>query len=284
MIRTTSRKAERRQLAALLLITVIVTLIFGWWSGYSRKSGARTPVDAMLLNVLSLSVNSFGTITNNPVQENLNGITDTGLSRLRDLEEENKQLRKLLNISKGLSGNPIGAQIVGRSTNPWEGYLIIPVGTADGVTARMAAISADGVVGQVVSATKESANILPLTDPASGIGAKVVRLVNVPQTDPLAIPVTQQKTIAVGVLKGYKAGLCKIGQCSLEYIADSADIQQGDKVVTSGLGSVYGRLAVSGIPLGVVDTVTINKPLAILDITVTPAADPANVAWVAVVK
>jgi cell shape-determining protein MreC len=86
------------------------------------------------------------------------------------------------------------------------------------------------------------------------------------------------------VLKGYKAGICSLGQCSMEYIVDSANVQPGDKVVTSGLGSVYGRLAVSGIPLGVVDSVKVNKPLAILDITVTPATDPSNVSWVALVK
>jgi rod shape-determining protein MreC len=284
MMRTTSRKAERRQLAALLLITVFVAFILGLWSGKVQKSGARTSIDNMLLKVLSLSINSFGSITNHPDTEPVNGITDTGLSRLSELEEENQQLRKLLNLSKNLPGKPFGAQIVGRSTVPWEGYLIIPVGTDNGVFPRMAAISAEGVVGQVVSATKDSANILPLTDPASGIGAKVVRLVNVPQADPLAMPVTQQKTIAVGVLKGYKAGICSLGQCSMEYIVDSANVQPGDKVVTSGLGSVYGRLAVSGIPLGVVDSVKVNKPLAILDITVTPATDPSNVSWVALVK
>ncbi|MEI6520595.1 MAG: rod shape-determining protein MreC [bacterium] len=284
MMRTTTRKAERRQLAALLLITILVALILGWWSGKVQKSGARTPIDNMLLKVLSLSVNSSGSIANRPNTETTDGITDTGLSRLRDLEEENQKLRLLLNLSKNLPGKPFGAQIVGRSTVPWEGYLLVPVGTDDGISPRMAAVSADGVVGQVVSATKDSANILPLTDPASGIGAKVVRLVNVPSSDPLAMPITQQKTIAVGVLKGYNAELCTLGQCSLEYIVDTADVQPGDKVVTSGLGSVFGKLAVSGIPLGVVDSVKVNKTLSILDIAVTPAANPSNVSWVALVK
>jgi len=290
-MRIPSRQATRRQLLLLAAILLVLLIGLGWWSSLARRKGKPSPADALLLKVISLTMLPAGNTRNATTGDPETEVTKANLAHMQALEEENAKLRKLLNLAQAQPEPPVAAQIFGRSVTPWQGYLQAGAGKADGVRPRMVAITPDGIVGQVVTAAGNTANILPLTDTASGIGAKVVRMVTLsptPAVDPVAEPPQPakpvQRTQAVGVLKGYAPGKCPPGQCHLEYIADTTDVKVGDRVVTSGLGLVYGRLAPLGYPIGEVTAVKKNTTVSSLDITVKPYADPNTVEWVVLVK
>jgi rod shape-determining protein MreC len=169
------------------------------------------------------------------------------------LRTENDDLRRLLALKGSLTRTVVSAEVIGRGTNPWQTYLVLDRGTAEGVQPRMAVLTADGVLGQVLNATPHTANVLPLTaDRGGGIGGML------------------QRSGLKGVLEGHSDGRCR-----LKYLPPEADIQVGDLVVTSGVGEVFP----SGIPLGTVTAVDLDRDLSSRVATIAPAADPAKV-WV----
>ena len=54
----------------------------------------------------------------------------------------------------------------------------------------------------------------------------------------------------------------------MEYVTTDADVQEGDIIVTSGIGGVYPK----GLPLGTVSTVVREENATYYTITVTPAS------------
>ena len=155
----------------MLLAALIAGL--GWWQAHAPRSAGVAAVDQLLLECLSPSLRLAGDLRNRllpdpPAATGL--LTATGLARLRALEDENSRLRALLALRDARPAGAVAAEVIGRSRVPWQGYVIVDKGTADGVGERMVALTPDGVLGQVASATPHTATVLPLTDRASGIG------------------------------------------------------------------------------------------------------------------
>lgn len=184
-------------------------------------------------------------------------MTAVGEARLRQLEEENRELRAALALRDRLPTRAITAEVIGRSLLPWEGNLLLGIGAADGVEPHMVALTPDGVLGQVTTVTAHTAEILPLTDPQSGIAAMT------------------ERTKSPGVLKGDRDG-----KCQLNYLSGDADVKPGDRVLTSGLGEYFAR----GLPLGAISEVTNNTTLSSRIATITPTVNPATVVLVVLVK
>ncbi len=85
-------------------------------------------------------------------------------------------------------------------------------------------ISPDGLVGRVVEVRPGASIVQVLTDPASTVGAHVVR------------------TRTPGIVEGEPSGALRF-----KYMArDGAQIEVGDVLVTSGQGGLFPR----GIPVG----------------------------------
>jgi len=92
----------------------------------------------------------------------------------------------------------------------------------------MAVVSPTGVVGQVVAVTPWSSKVLLVTDPSSGVDVLVQR--------------TRSRGIVSGSLDDGPI---------MKYVQRSEDIQEGDRLVTSGLGGVFPK----GLFVGTVDEV-----------------------------
>ena len=184
-------------------------------------------------------------------------LTAVGMERLRQLEEENRQLRAALGLRDRFPTRALAAEVIGRNNVPWEGNLLIGKGSADGVLPHMVAVVPDGVLGQVAEVSAHLAKIMLVTDTASGLPAMTVR------------------TQAPGVVKGDGTG-----QCRLLYLDGNADVLPGDRVITSGLGLVFPR----GLPIGEVTGVTSNATLSSRIAAVTPTVDPTKVEFVVLVK
>jgi rod shape-determining protein MreC len=251
------KRAARRQGLLLIIVLTLVMLGLGIWQVRARRQGRRPPVDTLLAEFLSPAVRVVGGLRNRLLPDPQARLTAVGLARLRQAEAENRDLRRLLALRDAQPATVAAAEVIGRSSTPWQGSLMLDKGAVAGVRPPMVALTPDGVLGRVETVTPHTAEVLLLTDRASGIGAATTR------------------THAPGVLKG--AG---DGTCLLEHLTGSSDVRAGDIVVTSGLGSVFP----AGLPLGTVTSVQRDAALSALTARVTPFANPATVEMVVLIR
>jgi rod shape-determining protein MreC len=108
------------------------------------------------------------------------------------------------------------ASVIGRDPSPFLHYIIINSGSNDGVRRGMPVVTNQGLIGRVDAVVSDAARVQLVTDPNSAVN---VRLQNA-NTD----------AVLVGSVTG---------DLSLEMISQDVDLQDGDVVLTSGLGGDY---------------------------------------------
>jgi rod shape-determining protein MreC len=151
----------------------------------------------------------------------------------------------------------VTASVVANSASTWFHSLLIDKGRSSKVEKGMAVVSHLGVVGQVVSVTSKNAKILLVTDSHSGVDAIV------------------QRSRARGIV----AGSLENGPI-MKYVKRSDDLQEGDRLVTSGLDGVFPK----GLLIGTVSKVN-KKSLGLFQhVEVSLAVDPSRLEEVLVVR
>jgi rod shape-determining protein MreC len=142
------------------------------------------------------------------------------IERQKYLEADatNRQLKALLDFRSHLFAEAITASIIANSANSWFQSCMLDKGSADGVRKNMAVVTPLGVVGQVVAVTPHTAKVLLLTDPNSGIDVLVQR--------------TRSRGIVSGSLENGTI---------LKYVKRSEDVQEGDRLITSGIDGVFPK-------------------------------------------
>ena len=144
--------------------------------------------------------------------------------RVSETDDENRRLRTLLALQERLPLTTLAGEIIAREWGGWVRALTVNRGRADRVARMTAVISPFGLVGRIVDVRPGSAIVQVLTDPASTVGAHVVR------------------TRTPGIVEGEPRGTLR-----LKYLArDGTALQVGDVLVTSGQGGLFPR----GIPIG----------------------------------
>ncbi len=108
------------------------------------------------------------------------------------------------------------AQVIGRDPSPFLHYIIVNVGSDDGVRPGMPVVSAQGLVGQVVAVIPRAARVRLITDPTSRVSVRITP--------------SNTEALLVGSVTG---------DLSLEMVPLDAEVNPGDLVVTAGLGGEY---------------------------------------------
>ena len=108
------------------------------------------------------------------------------------------------------------ASVIGRDPSPFLHYIIINSGSNDGLLQGMPVVTNQGLLGRIDAVIADASRVQLITDPASAVN---IRLQNA-DTD----------AVLVGSLTG---------DLALEMISQDVEIQEGDVVLTSGLGGDY---------------------------------------------
>ncbi len=153
-----------------------------------------------------------------------NLILEQKVQKLASLTAQNLRLKELLNSSELVDEQVLVAEIIGVDPDPYVHIVTINKGSGDGVFRGQAIVDAHGVMGQVIAVNPVSSRVMLVTDTASRVPVQVNR--------------SGYRAIAVGT--GSKDSV------ELVHIPDTADIKEGDLLVSSGLGQVYPV----GYPLG----------------------------------
>jgi rod shape-determining protein MreC len=176
--------------------------------------------------------------------------------RLARAEEENHQYREAILSSERfqkLSGfraqreiPMVPANVIHQDLSPWFQSLIIDQGAAAGIRPGMPVITDSGVVGLVSGTTPGASKVLLVVDPQSRVDAYV------------------ERTRARGTVRGTSGH-----DCDFEYVLRHENIEEGDLLLTSGLGTVYPK----GLVVGRVASVDRKTSGLFLGAKITPAVD-----------
>jgi len=169
------------------------------------------------------------------------------LQRMSALEVENARLRELLDSTALLGHRVLIAEILAIDLDPYRQRFNLNRGLADGVFVGQALLDANGVVGQVV-------NVGPLT-------AEAVLITDADHAVPVSVNRNGLRTIVVGTGDSRRL--------RLPYLTNSADIEVGDLLVSSGLGGVFP----SGYPVGVVLEVRVRPGQSFADVIAEPVSE-----------
>jgi rod shape-determining protein MreC len=178
--------------------------------------------------------------------------------RLNEAGEENRELRDLLQFERDNPGREYQpASALGTDPSKLVRSLLVNRGSRDGVQRGMVVVTYLGLVGKVSEVFPNAARILLLTDASSVVNA------------------VDQRSRVEGVVAGRGEN-----RLSMQFVQKSADVQEGDLIVSSGLGGGFPK----GIIIGRVERVTSNDQDLFKTIQVEPAVNPDVVGTVLFVK
>ena len=169
------------------------------------------------------------------------------LQKLAALTEQNVRLRELLNSSALVNEKVEVAELIGMDPNPFTHRILINKGERDGVVLGQPVLDARGLMGQVVELMPYTSRVLLLTDSTHSIPVQVNR----------------------NGLRAIASGTGNPERLELRHVADTADIKEGDLLVSSGLGQRFP----AGYPVATVKEVIHDsgQPFAIVRAVPTAA-------------
>lgn len=167
------------------------------------------------------------------------------LDEMQLIKSENEILREYASLAERYSEyNTIGAYIINKNTSNLSDVFVINAGTDQGVTANMTVISEEGLVGHVISATKNTAKVQPIIDAASSVSA----LTSSARTNVIVNgQVDSDKELKVSTLQS------------------DEELIIGDVIETSGLGGIYPKGIVIGTIKEIIKTKNVTEEYAILE-------------------
>ena len=162
------------------------------------------------------------------------------LQKLATLTEQNVRLRELLNSAALVDDQVLVGELIGVDPNPFTQRILIDKGEKDGVFLGQPVLDARGLMGQVVELMPYTSRVLLLTDTTHSIPVQVNR----------------------NGLRAIASGTGNPERLELRHVADTADVKEGDLLVSSGLGQRFP----SGYPVATVTEVIHDsgQPFAIV--------------------
>lgn len=208
------------------------------WAITSSVRGIRSLVDHYVLLVNTKKENLA---LKKRIQE-LQAITTEYL----EVTSANNRLRRHMKFKERFSFPMVAAEVIGEDVSGWSKTILIDKGRRDGIETGMAVLTSEGVVGQVIQASNSVAKVLLIIDHNSNIAVLI------------------QRSRTRGILEGRAEDLCE-----LKYVTRTGDVEEGDRVVSSGLGSIYPK----GILVGKVKKVEKRKYGIFQRVMVIPSVD-----------
>jgi rod shape-determining protein MreC len=168
------------------------------------------------------------------------------LEQARLSEDANmaRRIQTLLAFKEQYIDQTVAAQVIGTSGSEQSRVLYIDKGSNDGLKPDMAVITPTGIVGKIVQVSASSAQVLPINDQLSGVGAAL------------------KDSRLQGILKG-----ALNGTTTLQYIMSDEPVKPGESVITSGGDRIFPK----GLLVGTVASIEPGKDL-FLNIRVIPSA------------
>ena len=166
------------------------------------------------------------------------------IQQLQGQAAEAARLDALLNFQHSHASVPmLPARVIGTSADAESQTIYINRGEREGVRRNMGVITPDGVVGKVIEAYRNTAQVLLLTDKESGVGAM----------------------LADSRIQSPVGGLGE-PLLVMKYVSEDETVNPGDRVVTNGMDRIFPK----DLAVGTVVDVKPGSPFKL--VRVRPAA------------
>ena len=176
--------------------------------------------------------------------------------RFQAAQAEADDLRRSIEASDRLDVRALPAAVLYAGRDPYAQKVFVDRGTTHGVRAGSPVADEAGIVGQVTRVHPLLSEVTLLTNPDQAIPVQVVR--------------NGLRSVAFG---GGASGLLE-----LRYLSSNAEIQNGDKLVTSGIDGTYPP----GLPVATVARIERDAAYAFARIVCQPAAGVESGSYVLV--
>ena len=209
----------------LVVLGIIVLALGGYLTPLSRYALAPVINAQTWLATRYLAVQNFFNAPQDLARlRQRNQELESEVARLQaEIIELNQQLSETRVLSALLEfarlqpeNRYVAASVIGRDPSPFLQYVIINRGSDDGLRRGMPVVVDQGLVGRISRVTAGAASIQLITDANSAINVRI------------------EPSRAQAVLQGSLTG-----EITLDMIPQSANVQVGDLILTSGLGGNY---------------------------------------------
>lgn len=187
-------------------------------------------------HVVSLPVSMYGAVERSKALEQEVERLQSDITRLNEYKAENERLTALLDYKQVMlqQYELLVASVIARDPGNWFATVTLNRGSRDGVRENMTVLSPKGLVGRVITVSNTNCEVLLITDPRSGVGSLI------------------QETRTPGIVEGTVG---TSGMARIIHIPNDAQVDEGQVVVTSGLGSIFPK----GIPVGSIASVSVES-------------------------
>jgi len=168
------------------------------------------------------------------------------VQQLAPLREQNQRLRELLGSAQQMDETVLIAELTGTDPNPFSQRILINKGRFDGVFLGQPVLDARGLLGQVVELMPNSARVLLLSDNNHSIPVQVSR----------------------NGLRAIASGTGDPTRLELRHLPSTADIKEGDLLLSSGLGQRFP----AGYPVARVKQVMHDPSQPFISVLAEPTA------------
>lgn len=153
-------------------------------------------------------------------------------SHLRYLKEENERLRTILDFKKQLPYASLVAEVIGLDYANNRRVIFLDRGSNDKVAEQMVCLNSDGLIGKVIDTGKHISKAICLNDPNSRVPARIDN--------------SGEQGLVYGTIKG--------DYLEMRYLSKKTKAKLGDRIITSGLGSIYPK----GILIGKISEIKVD--------------------------
>ena len=266
-------KRSKYVLIGLCVFCIILIVVTSFVDGFLNP--LRTSI-GFFLNPIQSGVNKAGTSLYNGIsnfsrlksamdeKEVLQAQIDQLIeenSRLQSEQFELERLRQLYDLDQEyMQYKKIAARVIAKDSGNWFQVFRIDKGADDGIQEDMNVMAGGGLVGIVTDVGANYATVRAIIDDDSNVSGMSLR--------------TGDTCNVSGNLTLYQDG-----RLGLDHIKKEADIQEGDKIVTSNISDIF----LPGILIGYATDLTVDSNNVTKSGTIIPVADFDNLQEVLVI-
>lgn len=203
------------------------------------------PSDVLTWGALALSEQRALVEENRRLREQILHLSHR-VQRMSSLTAENVRLRELLDAGERHNVPYITAELLSLDADPFTFQMVLDRGRRDGVYVGQPVMDASGLVGQVTAVSAFSSRVLMLADASHALPVQVNR----------------------NGLRFIVQGTGQYGALEVLHVPDTADIREGDLLVSSGLA---GRFP-AGFPVARVSEVVHDPGQPFARVSAEPVA------------
>ncbi|MBT3322323.1 MAG: rod shape-determining protein MreC [Anaerolineae bacterium] len=224
-MKTTFSRSLQTTIIFLMVAGVLALALGGYFSSTSDFFGSSFISAQTWVSTRYLTVRDFFNAPNDIVslqqrnaqlEAEISGL-QTQVIQLQQQLTDTQVLAALVDFSQTSPESVYkAASVIGRDPSPFLHYIIINSGSSEGLRRGMPVVTNQGLIGRIDAVIANAARVQLITDPVSAVN---IRLQNA-DTD----------AVLIGSLTG---------DLALEMISQDIEVQEGDVVLTSGLGGNY---------------------------------------------